>query len=181
VGGSAPAELPDPGTIMSEHSQHAGGGPSQRSVEIGVALAMVGFAGIVIYGALQAGINWGAEGPRAGFFPFYVALLILGASLFNLVTMFLEPPAGTFAEWGQLRQVLSVVIPTTFYVFLVPWLGFYVASILLIAVFMRWLGKYRWGLVAAVSFGVPALAYLMFEKWFLVPLPKGPLEDFLGL
>jgi hypothetical protein len=46
---------------------------------------------------------------------------------------------------------------------------------------MRWLGKYRWGLVAAVSFGVPALAYLMFEKWFLVPLPKGPLEDFLGL
>jgi putative tricarboxylic transport membrane protein len=166
---------------MSENSHRAGDGPSQRSVEIGVAVAIAGFAGIVIYGALQAGINWGAEGPRAGFFPFYVALLILGATLFNLITIFLEPPQGLFAEWGQLRQVLSVVIPTTFYVFLVPWLGFYVASILLIAVFMKWLGKYRWGLVAAVSFGVPALAYFMFEKWFLVPLPKGPVEDFLGL
>jgi hypothetical protein len=166
---------------MSENSSRAGGGPSQRSVEIGVALAMVGFAAIVIYGALQAGINWGAEGPRAGFFPFYVALLILGASLFNLVGMFLEPPEGLFALWGQLRQVLSVVIPTTFYVFLVPWLGFYVASFLLIAVFMKWLGKYNWALVAAVSLGVPLLAYLMFEKWFMVPLPKGPLEDFLGL
>jgi putative tricarboxylic transport membrane protein len=166
---------------MSENSSRAGGGPSQRSVEIGVALAMVGFAAIVIYGALQAGINWGPEGPRAGFFPFYVALLILGASLFNLVSMFLEPPKGLFAEWGQLRQVLSVVIPTTFYVFLVPWLGFYVASFLLIAVFMKWLGKYNWALVAAVSLGVPLLAYLMFEKWFMVPLPKGPVEDFFGL
>jgi hypothetical protein len=74
-----------------------------------------------------------------------------------------------------------VVIPTTFYVFLVPWLGFYVASFLLIAVFMKWLGKYNWALVAAVSLGVPLLAYLMFEKWFMVPLPKGPVEDFFGL
>jgi putative tricarboxylic transport membrane protein len=166
---------------MSENSSRAGGGPSQRSLEIAVALAMIAFAGIVIYGALQAGINWGAEGPRAGFFPFYVALLILGASLFNLAAMFLEPPKGLFAEWGQLRQVLSVIIPTTFYVFLVPHIGFYVASLLLIALFMKWLGKYNWGLVAAVSFGVPALAYVMFEKWFMVPLPKGPVEDFFGL
>jgi putative tricarboxylic transport membrane protein len=166
---------------MSENSSRAAAGPSQRSVEIGVALFLLGFAGVVLYGALQAGIDWGAEGPRAGFFPFYVALLIIGASLFNLVSIFLVPPSGLFAEWGQLRQVLSVVIPTAVYVFLVPWLGFYVASILLIAVFMRWLGKYRWGPVAGVSFGVPALAYLMFEKWFLVPLPRGPVEDLLGL
>jgi hypothetical protein len=181
VGARVPAEIPNPETIMNENSHRADGGPSQRSAEIGVALAVAGFAGIVIYGALLAGIDWGAEGPRAGFFPFYVGLLILGATLFNVVSFFLQPPKGLFAEWGQLRQVLSVVIPTTVYVFLVPWLGFYVASILLIAVFMKWLGEYRWGLVAAVSFGVPALAYLMFEKWFLVPLPKGPVEDFLGL
>ena len=38
-----------------------------------------------------------------------------------------------FASWGQLRQVLSVVIPTTVYVFAVPILGMYVSSGLLIA------------------------------------------------
>jgi putative tricarboxylic transport membrane protein len=27
---------------------------------------------------------------------------------------------------------------------------------------------------------VPVLTFLMFELWFLVPLPKGPLEKFLG-
>jgi hypothetical protein len=77
--------------------------------------------------------------------------------------------------------VLSVIIPTTVYVFLVPYLGLYVASFLLIALFMRWLGHYGWPLVAGVSIGVPVLAFFMFEKWFLVPLPKGPLEDWLGL
>ena len=46
---------------------------------------------------------------------------------------------------------------------------------------MKWLGRYGWALTLAVAIGVPVLAYLMFEKWFLVPLPKGPIEDLLGL
>ena len=86
-----------------------------------------------------------------------------------------------FAEWGQLRQVLAVVIPTTIYVFLVPVLGMYVPSMLLIGVFMKWLGRYNWLTVLLVSVGVSVITYLMFEKWFLVPLPKGPVEDWLGL
>lgn len=168
---------------MSDSSPHADDGPSQRSAEIGVAVGMIVFAAIVIYGSLQAGINWGPEGPRAGFFPFYVALAIVLASLVTLYRIATDGGASRrlFAEWGQLRQVLSVIVPTTAYVLLIPWIGLYVASLMLIAVFMRWFGKYRWPLVAAVSFGVPFVAYLMFEKWFLVPLPKGPIEDFLGL
>ncbi len=166
---------------MTESSHSAGRGPSQRTMEIGVAVAMLVFAAIVIYGALLVGINWGVEGPRAGFFPFYVGLLILVASLFNLARVLMDPPKRVFAEWGQLRQVVSVIIPMAIYVALVPWLGLYVCSLLLIAVFMKWLGRYGWGLVAALAVGVPAAAYVMFEKWFLVPLPKGPIEDLLGL
>ena len=55
------------------------------------------------------------------------------------------------------------------------------AAVLLLAVFMRWLGGYRWDLVILIAVGVPAVFYLMFELWFLVPLPKGPIEDLLGL
>jgi len=53
-------------------------GPSQRSVEIGVTLLMALFALIVIAGSVQAGLGWGAEGPKAGFVPFYVGLVIRG-------------------------------------------------------------------------------------------------------
>jgi len=86
-----------------------------------------------------------------------------------------------FADWSQLGSVLQIVIPTTIYVFAVPWAGIYVSSLILIAVFMVWLGRYSIGMAAAVSIGVTVATYLMFEKWFLVPLPKGPIEDWLGL
>ena len=38
----------------------------------------------------------------------------------------------------------------------------------------------RWHIAVAVAVAVPVLTFLMFEIWFLVPLPKGPLESFLG-
>ena len=42
---------------------------------------------------------------------------------------------------------------------------------------MKWFGNIRWLTVVAVAIGVPMLIFFMFEKWFLVPLPKGPLEQ----
>jgi putative tricarboxylic transport membrane protein len=155
-------------------------GPSQRGVETGVAIATAIFALIVIVGSIQAGINWGAEGPRAGFFPFYVGLAILIASAVNLFHARAEPAGERFAEWGQLRQVLAVVVPAAIYVAVMPWIGIYVSSALLIAYFMRRLGNYDWHLIAAIAVGVPILTFLVFERWFLLPLPKGPIEAWLG-
>jgi putative tricarboxylic transport membrane protein len=168
---------------MSDSSQSAGGaGPSHRSVEIGVALFMALLAAVGIIGSLKVGIGWGPEGPRAGFFPFYISLIVLLSSAVNLVGVLREfTGREVFAEWGQIRQVLAVVIPTTVYVFAVPILGMYVSSGLLIGVFMKWIGRYGWPLVLALSIGVPLVTYILFENWFLVPLPKGPLEDWLGL
>ncbi len=76
---------------------------------------------------------------------------------------------------------MSVVIPTAIYVAAIPFIGLYVSSIVLIGFFMRWLGKYGWLMVALVAIGMPLITYIVFEKWFLVPLPKGPLEELLGL
>jgi hypothetical protein len=164
---------------MTEHSQAAG--PTHRSVEIGVGFAIAAFALIVIAGSIQVGIGWGTEGPRAGFFPFYVALLILLSSIINIVQAFATVPRDRlFAEWGQLRQVISVVIPTAIYVALIPYIGIYVASALLIAFFMKWLGRYQWPQILALSIGVPLVTFAIFERWFLVALPKGPIEDLLG-
>jgi hypothetical protein len=147
-----------------------------------VALFMALLAVIGIVGSLRVGIGWGAEGPKAGFFPFYISLIVLICSAVNLLIV-LRVYSGDelFAEWRQIRQVMSVVVPTTVYVFAVPYIGMYVASGLLIGVFMRWLGRYRWLVVLPVAFGVPIAIFILFEKWFLVPLPKGPLEDWFGL
>jgi putative tricarboxylic transport membrane protein len=156
-------------------------GPSHKAVETGVTLLVGLFGLLIVIGSVQAGINWGAEGPRAGFFPFYIGLLLLLATAVNLWNLWREGRDGLFARWHELRQVLSVVIPTTIYCAAIPFVGLYVASMIFIAWFMRWLGKYGWLIVAAVAIGMPVMTYIIFEKWFLVPLPKGPLEDLLGL
>jgi putative tricarboxylic transport membrane protein len=166
---------------MMDTSHAAAAGPTHRGVEIGVALALIAFGVVVVIGSLQVGIGWGAEGPKSGFFPFYLGLSIVGASAINLVTALKSDPRTRFADWPQLRQVLSVVIPTAVYVVAVPWTGIYLASLILIAVFMIWFGKYRFPMAALISVGTVIAIYLMFEKWFLVPLPKGPIEDFFGL
>jgi hypothetical protein len=77
--------------------------------------------------------------------------------------------------------VLSVLIPSAIFVALVGWLGIYVAGALFVAFFMRWLGKYPWWKVAAVAIGNSVVFFVIFEIWFLVPLPKGPLEALLGV
>jgi len=165
---------------MTTNSPNAAG-PTHKSVEAGVAVAIALFGVIVIVGSMKAGINWGAEGPRAGFFPFYIGIFIVASSAINLWHGLHDDGRKLFAEWGQLRQVLSVMIPTAIYVGVMPFTGLYLASMVFIAWFMRWLGKYSWPMVAGVALGMPIVTYLIFERWFLVPLPKGPIEEWLGL
>ena len=164
---------------MTTNSSHTVG-PTHKAVEAGMALLIALFGVIVIIGSVKAGINWGAEGPRAGFFPFYIGIFIVVSSAINLWNGLREDNDELFAEWGQLRQVMSVVIPTAIYVGVMPFTGLYLASIVFIGWFMRWLGKYSWPTVVAVALGMPIVTYFIFERWFLVPLPKGPLEHFLG-
>ena len=167
---------------MNDTVNETGGtGPSHRNVEVGVAGFMALLALVGIYGSLKVGIGWGAEGPRTGFFPFYVSLIVVISCIINIYSAIALPETGRlFAEWSQLRRVLSVLVPTAVYVAVIPYTGIYVASALLVGLFMRWFGHYNWAIVIAVSILVPVANFLMFELWFLVPLPKGPLETLLG-
>jgi hypothetical protein len=45
---------------------------------------------------------------------------------------------------------------------------------------MLWQGKFGILPAVAVAVGVPVALFLLFEVWFLVPLPKGPVESFFG-
>jgi len=169
---------------MAEETHQAESGPSHLLVENIVAAATMAFGILVMVGSLQVGIDWGSEGPKPGFFPFYVSSLIIVASIVNLVqvnTGHSDGDGGVFSTWEQLRRVLSVLVPSVAYVALVPLLGMYVSSILLIAVFMVWLGGYRLWITLPIAIGVPALAYIVFERYFQIPLPKGPVEYWLGL
>ena len=156
----------------------------QKSAELAVAALFFLLGAIVISDSLRLGIGWQeVHGPRPGYFPFYIGLLICLASLVNMVRALLVPRAASkpFVQVGQLKLVLAVLVPTAVFAALVTWIGMYVSAVLYIAFFMRWLGKYAWWKVLAMSFGTATVFYLVFEKWFKVPLPKGPVESWVGL
>jgi hypothetical protein len=86
-----------------------------------------------------------------------------------------------FAERSQIATVMAMLIPMVIYIVSLLLMGIYVPSALLIGYFMRRHGHFGWRVTAAVSLAVPVAFFLVFERWFLVPLPKGPLESLLGL
>ena len=155
-----------------------------KAGELIVACFFLLLGAVVIVDSLRLGIGWQeVHGPRPGYFPFYVGLIICVSAAVNLVRALMigEQQNKTFVQVGQLKLVLTVLVPTAIYAAIVGWIGIYVSSILFIAFFMRWLGKYAWWKAAAVSVGAAVAFYLIFEVWFKVPLPKGPLESLLGI
>jgi hypothetical protein len=181
---------------MSEETPPGGeAGISTRTMEIAIALLLFAVGALVVVDSYRLGSKWGADGPQSGYFPFYIGMLLCIASVATLVEVAIahrrrRQAAGRavaerlsqFVAWGQLRLVLSVLIPACVYVLGVQLIGIYVASAIYIAVFMRWLGRYSWVRSVAIGVIVSASIFAMFEIWFKVPLYKGAWDPlaFLG-
>src|SRR5262245_5980163 len=159
------------------------GGISTRTMEIIVALILLAVSALVVTDSYRLGSKWGDDGPQSGYFPFYIGLLLGIASVATLVRVLMARSAsGQFVGWGQLKLVLSVLVPAVVYVLAVQLVGMYVASAIYIMLFMRWLGHYSWVKSVAIGFGVSAAIFVLFEIWFKVPLFKGAYDPlaFLG-
>ncbi len=153
-----------------------------RWPELLVAMFLMALAILVIVDSVRVGTGWGDDGPRSGYFPFYIGLALLAASTWTAAKQLRRwNVVEVFAERAQLGMVMAILVPMVVYVIGIAFLGIYVASVALIAYFMVRHGKHGVVLTACVAVGVPLAFYLVFERWFLVPLPKGPLEALVGL
>jgi putative tricarboxylic transport membrane protein len=137
--------------------------------------------GVIVVGdSLRLGAGWGSDGPKSGFFPFWLGLLLLAVVAAIAVQAWRRGPGKVFVTRQQLRPVLQVLSPAAAMVAATHVVGLYVAAGLYLAFYMRWVGRHRWITVILLSVGIPVITFVVFEKWFLVPMPKGPLEAWLG-
>jgi putative tricarboxylic transport membrane protein len=154
----------------------------RRSVDIVVSLALLALAGLLAFDNWRTGMGWESTGPQAGYFPFYLSMLLAGACVWGLAKELRArgEPDEIFVTRAQLRRVLQVFVPTVLFCVLTQWLGLYVASFLLIAGFMALIGRIAWwkSLVTALVF--VAVMFVTFDVAFDVIMPKGPLEALLG-
>ncbi len=148
-----------------------------------MAAFMLCVAVLVIVDSRRVGTGWGDDGPKSGYFPFYIGLMLAMASGWILLSQLRRWSRDTevFAEHGQLRLVMAVFVPMVLYVVLIFGIGIYFSSAVLIGYFMVRHGRYRYAITLPVAIGVPLFFYMVFERWFLVMLPKGPIENLLGL
>ena len=154
-----------------------------RHVDLVVALTLVALAAIVTAEGLRLGLGWGTDGPKSGFFVFYLGLALgLSSAIVGLQTLRSGHGAlrRAFVTRGQLASVVKVCLPAVLMVLLTHRLGLYVAGALYLGIYMRWIGRHSWALTVALSVAIPVATFLVFEVWFLVPMPKGPLEAYLG-
>ncbi len=152
-----------------------------RVADLVTASILMLLGGVVVYDAVRLGIGWGTDGPKSGFFPFWlgVLLLVMCAGLLVQAALRAESaavhharaararPEGALAGGGHgrahavdrpLRRVGRSTSAST--------CGGSAAT--------------RGWPSSALAVGVPLVAFIIFEKWFLVPMPKGPLEAWLG-
>ena len=155
-----------------------------NTVDAAVAAILFAIGAVVVYEARRLGATWTSDGPGAGYFPFYIGLIICISSLGILYQALASKSrdTDTFVDRVQLGRVMSVLVPAAVYVVAIQFLGLYVASALYITLFMIILGKYPPVKSVLLGLIVNAIFFAMFEVWFKVPLFKGSLDPlrFLG-
>jgi hypothetical protein len=150
-----------------------------RRAQILMALGFIAFAIAVMVQAWSVGATWveGQAGP--GFFPFWLSALLL---LFSAITL----GRVLYAEKGTLKAffdnhtgMMSVmkVTATAAGMLVLTWIiGFQVASIVYLFVYLRFIGKHRWPAVIAMSLLIPITGYVVFERILQILLPRGIIE-----
>jgi hypothetical protein len=180
-GGAGAGGTAEPGAAEAESPSVV----STRTVEIVVAILLLGFAGLMGFDNWRTGMGWAADGPKAGYFPFYLSVILGCASLFWLAEATLKrprkaSPPKSFVNREQLRRVLQVFVPTVLFCVATQFLGLYVASFLLVAGFMRFVGRIAWWKSIVTSLVFALAMFYVFDMAFDVIMPKGPLEALFG-
>jgi len=164
-------------------SENGANGVSRFAVELGVAALTGAFGAAVCYGSLDVGAGWTEFGPEAGYFPFYVGLLILLGSVANIIHAFFKH-RGTgeiFIEGQRAKVVALFLLPLIAFAGVSAWLGLYLGTALYIAGTMLFQGRYKWWIALPSGVAVSLFFFVVFEIGFKVPLLKGPVEAWFGI
>jgi hypothetical protein len=155
---------------------------SVRTVDVVVSLLLLALAGLLAFDNWRTGMGWDSTGPQAGYFPFYLSVILAAACVYGLAKEFLARThaKAVFVTREQLWRVLQVFVPTLVFCLITQWLGLYVASFLLVTGFMIFIGRIAaWkSLLTAVIFVL--VMFIVFDIAFDVIMPKGPLEALFG-
>lgn len=148
-----------------------------RTADVVVAVILMATGLLVASDAIRLGAGWGMEGPKAGFFPLLMSILVLGGGVIIIRHAVTGKSSvkgeKRFVPLGGLKPVLTVCIPAIGMVIATEIVGLYIAAMIYLVGYIRLVGRFHWRTVLLVSIPIPLIFYVVFEKIFLIPLPMG--------
>src|SRR6201985_1680828 len=98
-----------------------------RTAEAVVCVVLLGLAALLGYDNWRTGIGWDDTGPQPGYFPFYLSVILAGASIYGLAAASLSQADAlkSFVTQAQLRRVMAVFLPTLAFCLATQFLGLY--------------------------------------------------------
>ncbi|MGI5152695.1 tripartite tricarboxylate transporter TctB family protein [Plantactinospora sp. CA-294935] len=163
-GASPPAGEGEPGLLPSDDIPPAG---RLGQLVAGVLPIALGLAGLGYSVSLSLGTPAEA-GP--GLWPALASLLLLGAGLWSLV---FERKAAAVEQFGRGGIGIALgVVSLVVFVLLINRIGFEIPTLLVMAFWLRVLGRESWRVTAVVSVVTTAALYLLFITLLDVKLPR---------
>jgi putative tricarboxylic transport membrane protein len=151
-----------------------------RTADVTTALLLAAGGILVLWDSLRIGVGWSTDGPQSGFFPFWLAVALLACCAGIGIQAIRRGDRKPFVPREAVGRVLKVLAPAIAFVALTQFVGLYVAAALYLGSYMRWIGRHSWLATIGLSIAFPVVTFVVFEIWFLVPMPKGPLESWFG-
>src|SRR2546422_11157872 len=143
-----------------------------RTADLVTASFLMVLGGVVVFDAVGLGIGWGTDGPKSGFFPFSLGVLMIAACAVIVMQAARRADARPFVTRAQLGPVLKVLWPAVALVVLTQGLGLYVSAAFYTGFYMRWIGRHSWVAALAVAIPFPLGTVFIFYEWFLGPVPQ---------
>lgn len=151
-----------------------------------MAAALLVLGLVLVRQAQRLPIGWTQTGPGAGFFPFWLSI---GVTLFAAVILVqtlrirsapvpANGEAESFIPSGAWKPLLVVILPMIAVVGMLRYLGLYIGGAVYLAGYMWLVGRHRPLSIVLVSVLIPLALFLIFERWFLLLLPKGVILEY---
>lgn len=154
-----------------------------RMAELCMAVTMTIFSVYLMYKSAELPIGWiEGEGPGGGFWPFWLAAVMLlscGGILFNWVkrSTAVASSEETYIERGVMWDVGMVAGSLIVTVALFHWIGVYGALPLFLIFYLKFMGRHGWVLSLVLAISIPIITFLFFEIMLKITLPKGITEE----
>jgi putative tricarboxylic transport membrane protein len=141
--------------------------------------------------AIALGVTWsGADlglgtlnDPGSGSMIFWVGVVMTGLSLATLIVALRRPAAAGLASlWHGTRWWLVpyVVVLLAVFAWLLPALGFFATTVLLLFTLFMTIDRQGWIAPPLGALLITAGAYIVFHRWLGTQLPAGEAERWLG-